>query len=165
MPNSDPLSILLAHNRWATQQLLEACAKLDEQQFHQRFEMGPGSLHDTITHIVSAMQIWGQSLAGQEPTPRMDQDGRRRTPIELQAPLQNAADALAAQAMRLPLDQMVSRVREGKTMTLTRAAVLIQVTTHGMHHRAQCLNMLRQLGVKPLPPSSVVEWTRLAEGA
>ena len=30
-----------------------------------------------------------------------------------------------------------------------------------MHHRAQCLNMLRQLGVTPLPPSSVAEWTWL----
>jgi uncharacterized damage-inducible protein DinB len=33
--------------------------------------------------------------------------------------------------------------------------------THGMHHRAQCLNMLRRLGVQPLPPSSVAEWTWL----
>jgi uncharacterized damage-inducible protein DinB len=28
-----------------------------------------------------------------------------------------------------------------------------------MHHRAQCLNMLRKLGVTPLPKSSVAEWT------
>jgi uncharacterized damage-inducible protein DinB len=41
--------------------------------------------------------------------------------------------------------------------------VLTHVTTHGMHHRAQCLNMLRQLGVTPLPPSSVTEWTWMGE--
>jgi uncharacterized damage-inducible protein DinB len=39
----------------------------------------------------------------------------------------------------------------------------MQVTTHAMHHRAQCLNMLRHLGVTPLPPSSVAEWTWLAD--
>jgi uncharacterized damage-inducible protein DinB len=55
---------------------------------------------------------------------------------------------------------MVTRVtRAGQTIRLTRAAVFAQITTHGMHHRAQCLNMLRQLGVTPLPPSSVAEWT------
>jgi uncharacterized damage-inducible protein DinB len=63
-----------------------------------------------------------------------------------------------------PLEEMVTRrLRDGKTLQLTRGAVLAQVATHGMHHRAQCLNMLRQLGVSPLPPSSVVEWTRLGD--
>ena len=32
-----------------------------------------------------------------------------------------------------------------------------------LRHRAQCLNMFRQLGVDPLPPSAVVEWTMLAD--
>jgi uncharacterized damage-inducible protein DinB len=40
----------------------------------------------------------------------------------------------------------------------------MHVATHGMHHRAQCLNMLRQLGVNPLPPISVLEWI-LSTGA
>jgi uncharacterized damage-inducible protein DinB len=44
-----------------------------------------------------------------------------------------------------------------------RAAVLAHVTTHGMHHRAQCLNILRRLGVTPLRPSSVAEWTWVGE--
>jgi uncharacterized damage-inducible protein DinB len=32
-----------------------------------------------------------------------------------------------------------------------------------MHHRAQCINMLRQLGVTPLPNSSVADWMRSAD--
>jgi uncharacterized damage-inducible protein DinB len=40
--------------------------------------------------------------------------------------------------------------------------MLIHVTTHGMHHRAQCLNMLRQLAVPGisdrLPEIDVLEW-------
>jgi len=34
-----------------------------------------------------------------------------------------------------------------------------------MHHRAQCLNMLRQLGVDPVPPSAVVEWIMMVDQA
>jgi uncharacterized damage-inducible protein DinB len=63
MPTSDPLDILLAHDRWATRNILDACSKLSDEQFHQRFEMGPGSLHDTITHVLAAMRLWGDLLA------------------------------------------------------------------------------------------------------
>ena len=71
-----------------------------------------------------------------------------------------AADELIAIAKAHPLDELVTRVREGKEYTFTRGTVLTHVTTHGMHHRAQCLNMLKHMGVSPLPPSSVVEWAR-----
>jgi len=164
MPESDPLNILLSFDRWATARMLDACGKLTDEQFHHRFDMGPGSLHDTVTHIVGAMRAWTQTLTGQPPQPRIDTDGRRRTVAELRALLDETAPAFAAEARRLPFDAMVTRVtRDGQTIQLARGAVLMQVTTHGMHHRAQCLNMLRQLGVKPLPPSSVAEWTRLAD--
>jgi hypothetical protein len=32
-----------------------------------------------------------------------------------------------------------------------------------MHHRAQCLNLLRRLGVEKLPPSSVLEWMMMVD--
>ena len=51
-----------------------------------------------------------------------------------------------------------------RTITLPRGVMVIHVTTHGMHHRAQGLNMLRHIGVTPLPPSSVTEWAWLGDG-
>ena len=70
-----------------------------------------------------------------------------------------SADDFAKSVRGHPLDEIVSRERNGKMYSFTRGAVLTHVATHGMHHRAQCLNMLRKLGVAPLPPSSVMEWT------
>jgi uncharacterized damage-inducible protein DinB len=163
MPESDPLQILLAHDRWATTQLLDACGKLTADQFHRRFEMGLGSLHDTLTHVVGAMRAWTDGLAGHELRPRIETDGQRRTPEQLSALLDEACQAFAAEARRRPLEETISRTRDGKTFIFTRGAVLTHVTTHGMHHRAQCLNMLRQLGVTPLPASSVTEWTLMGE--
>ena len=162
MPASDPLSILLAHDRWATRQILDACTKLTHDQFHQRFDLGPGSLHDTLTHILGAMRTWTHSLAHQELGPRLEQDPPR-SPAELLTLLDQCSNDFESEATRLPLDATISRIREGHTFTFTRGAVLTHVATHGMHHRAQCLNMLRQLGVKPLPPSSIAEWTRIAD--
>jgi uncharacterized damage-inducible protein DinB len=162
MPTSNIQEILLAHDSWATRQILEAFAKLTEDQFHQRFDMGPGSLHDTTTHILGAMRAWTQTLAAQEPGSRLEHGGRR-SPAELLVLLDQCAREFAAEAHRRPLDETASRVREGKTYHFTRGAILAHVATHGMHHRAQCLNMLRHLGVKPLPPSSVTEWSMMAD--
>ena len=163
MATSDPLKILLAHDRWGTRQILDACSKLSDEQFHQRFEIGPGSLHDTITHMLGAMRAWTQLLAGQEMGARLEKDGRRSMG-ELVGLLDICANEFASEAVRLPLEAMVSRTREGKIYQFTRGAVLTHVATHGMHHRAQCLNMLKQLGVKPLPLSSVAEWTWAGDG-
>ncbi len=160
---SNPVEILLTQNRWATRNLIEACATLPEEQFHQAFEMGPGSLHDTTTHILGAMRGWGDMLAGREQRPRLE--GEKRTPQQLLELLDEIADDLEASASAHPTDEEVSGSRGERTFTFTRGAVLTHVTTHGMHHRAQCLNMLRQLGVDPLPPSAVVEWILMADGA
>lgn len=161
MPTSDPIEILLAQNRWATRNLIEACATLPSDQLHRRFEMGPGSLHDTITHVLAAMQGWGDMLAGREQRPRLE--GEKRTPKELLELLDEISDDLEASAGAHPTDELVTGSRGGKSYTFTRGGVLTHVTTHGMHHRAQCLNMLRSLGVDPLPPSAVVEWMLMAD--
>lgn len=164
MAESDPLQILLQHDKWATTRILDACTKLTDEAFHKRFDMGPGSLHDTLTHILGAMRTWSDSLMGIEPRPRLETDGQRRTPEQLRDLLEESCGQLFGEAARRPLSEVVvRRLRSGRTIEMTRGAVLTHVTTHGMHHRAQCLNMLRQLGVKPLPPSSVAEWTRLAD--
>ena len=47
------------------------------------------------------------------------------------------------------------------------AEPLVHVTTHGMHHRAQCLNMLRHLGVPGvsdrLPEIDPLDWQLQAQ--
>jgi uncharacterized damage-inducible protein DinB len=164
MAESDCLQILLTHDKWATAQLLEACAKLSQEQFHRRFDIGPGSLHDTLTHVLGAMRTWTETLAEVQPGPRLEDDGQRRTPERLRPLHEETWRAFAAEARRRPVAEVVTRkLRDGRTVQMTRGAVLTHVTTHGTHHRAQCLNMLRRLGVEPLPANSVAQWTWLAD--
>jgi len=158
MPASNPLDILLAHDKWATKQILQACQNISPEQFHQKFDMGPGSLHAATLHILGAMRVWEDVLAGRPQRPRLEEDATPKTPAELLGVLDEIADDLAATAKLHPVEETVTRIRGGKPYTFTRGGVIAQVMTHGMHHRAQCLNMLRRLGVTPLPPSSVVEW-------
>lgn len=161
MPTSDPLTILLHHDRWATEALLDACDALDEAQFHREFEMGCGSLHDTLVHMLGAMKAWGDLLAGRPPSPRAE--ARRWERSELRTGITEAADSLEQSAAAGALSETSTPERGGQRFTFARGAVLTHITTHSMHHRAQALNMLRHLGVDPLPMSSVLEWTNTVD--
>jgi uncharacterized damage-inducible protein DinB len=151
------MEILLEHDAWATRQILNAVAALSPEQFHKRFEMGAGSLHDTVTHMLAAQRAWADMLAGRAERPRLE--GTQRTAAELSALHEEIAAELAAAARAHPVEEIVSRERGGKVYSFTRGAVVTHVTTHAVHHRAQCLNMLRHVGVEKQPASSVLQWT------
>ncbi|MGI9012787.1 MAG: DinB family protein [Phycisphaerales bacterium] len=160
MMQSDPLDILLDHNRWATNDVLDACNGLSTEQWHQAFPMGLESLHATLRHVVAAIRAWSDVLAQREARPRLEEGGDL-TVAAIKSLHDEAADEFDQLARTHPLDEVVTREWRGKTYTFTRGAVITHVATHGMHHRAQCLNMLRQLGVdtQTLPNPSVLNWT------
>ena len=163
MPTTDPAEILLKHNRWANGQMLDACGKLSDEQLHREFPMGPGSLHNTLAHIAGSQRGWATMLAGGEPKPRIEKGGPY-TFEQLRALFEDSTKELEEALAAHPLDTIATAERDGKRYAFARGGVLTHVTTHGMHHRAQCLNMLRQLGVDPLPHSSVVEWMLMVDG-
>jgi len=147
----DTLDIMLEHNAWATREVLRACGALDDGAWHRTFEIGPGSLHDTLTHIVGAMFRWADRIDGapREVRPSIE-DGTRRTPIELRALLDLAAADLAASAARARhrgLATALDVTLGGRLYRFTLGGMLVHVATHGTHHRAQCLNMLRRLEI------------------
>ena len=51
--------------------LLERCRPLTRDQFHQRFEIGLGSLHDTLTHIVGVVRRWTDRIDGRTLRPAL----------------------------------------------------------------------------------------------
>lgn len=163
MPSSDPVQILLDVNTWAMRNLIDACEPLTPEQLHQRFDIGPGSLHDTLTHILGSTRAWGDMLAGREPRDRLE-SGTQRTCAQLRELLDLIDAEFRRAALARPFNESVTGTRGGHTYTFTRGGVITHVLTHGFHHRAQCLNMLRHLGVERLPRSAVVEWMLKVDG-
>jgi uncharacterized damage-inducible protein DinB len=144
---------------------LLACEKLPDEQFRRKFDIGPGSLAATITHIIGAIRAWTDTSAQRPHRPRPEHSGIAYTPAQLMQLLNESEDEFIAISKAHPLDEIVKRTRDGVDYFFTRGAVIAHVATHGMHHRAQCLNMLKHLGVIPLPKSSVTEWTQAADAA
>jgi uncharacterized damage-inducible protein DinB len=183
---SDPLDIMLSHHRWSNHELLVACRPLSTAQFHQLFPIGlgdKGGLHRNITHMISAAGRWADRIRTIEPmraplepfmfAPPPDQpqaDARDRTPDELIElnqrfcdDLEDAARFSRAAGLGSTFSTIIPATGGPKTYTYTRAAALTHVLMHSHYHRAQCLNMLRQLGVTVLPLTSVTEWQLAGE--
>ena len=162
MPTTDPIDVLFAFERWATSNLLQVCATLTDEQFHQEFEMGTGSLHNNVTHILGAMRGWSDVLAESD-EPRVRLEEGKRSVAELTQLHGEIADEFEALVRAHPFDEIVTPSRGGKSFEFARGGIFPHVMTHSMHHRAQCLNMLKQLGVEKLPHSSILEWMMMGD--
>lgn len=159
MNTADPIDILITQDRWAMHRLLDACQSLTPEQFHQRFPIGLGSLHDSIVHILSASGASADVLAHRPQRPPLNL-AERRTPEQLRAMVEAITADLLTHARSGPPGELLQRARQDKVYTYTRSTILLHAATHGAHHRAQCLNMLRQIGLSPLPQSGMFEWSR-----
>lgn len=156
MQPSNPSAVLIAHDRWANQQLYTACKALTPEQLTQPFDMGTGSLHNNLVHNLGAMHGWTDVLNQTPSRPRLEEQTYTLDQIiELHDPTTNAFEQAA---LANPFDTIINRDRGDQTYAFTVGGILTHVMTHSMHHRAQCLNMLRQLGCNTLPMSSVMEW-------
>lgn len=163
----DPLTVLLEHNRWATRRVLELCRALTPEQFHQRLEIGPGSLHDALRHLVTCMRDWADDIAGRPDRMDLERSDIARTPLsidDLERLLDEATDEYRGfiESSRDDLASVVNVTLGGTPCLFTRGVALVHPLVHGTHHRAQCLNMLRRLNVPGvsdrLPDLDVNDW-------
>ena len=161
MSPNDPLAVLLAHDRWATEQLLAACAPLTDAQLDRPFEIGRGSLRKTLVHLHDVIAGWDDAIAGHAETPPLPADAALPA---IAAAHPRVYDAFATTCAVGAADDSLSLQRGTRSIRAPRGGLLVHVLTHGTHTRAQALNMLRHLGVAPLPQSSVTEWM-IATGA
>lgn len=164
MTITDPHAVMIAHDRWANGQMYEACKKLSDEQFNQRFEMGEGSLHDNLVHNLGAMRGWTDVLNEVPNRTRLEES--THTLDEIIALHESVSADFEKAVYRQPFDTIIHRDRGERSYSFPVGGILSHVMTHSMHHRAQCLNMLRHLQVESLgglPMSSVMEWMLVGE--
>jgi uncharacterized damage-inducible protein DinB len=147
---------LFQHNDWAREKLLDRAAELTEAQLDHPFEIGPGSVRQALWHIYGAERIWIERIR----LPGFENLPPRSSAVLSAAGLAAAARSLA-QSRREWLEgrpapdlQRVARYQDAKGNPGAHPVghILLHVCNHGIHHRAQAVNMLRSLGQSsPLP--------------
>lgn len=133
-----------------------ACAsKLDEESYWREFPIGPGSVGKTLTHMLVAEWYYAKRMQGADVAPYEQwtlKDETRQTLSELQA----AWEVQAAETKRVIRDvrdwqdklsyEVTSDTGERHRIRASPADQFSQLFEHEVHHRAQVMNMLRQLG-------------------
>ncbi len=160
--NGEPLHILIEYDRWANQQVFDLCRSLTEADLDRKFDIGLGSLRRTLIHVVANMEYWFDRASSHDP-PRFDSPGTLPlgVMIERYNRVWEQIRSMITESDQAFLHGEVVSVFKEPTETFVvrfpRSAALLQLLDHGTHHRAQCLNMLRQLGIDSLPELSLID--------
>ena len=158
---------LYAYNKWANDKIIGLCDGLSDAQLDQPKEMGMGTLRATLFHILTADVVWverwesspwrefpndpaGKSIA--EIAQSLDEVGRRR----LDLIQQHQPDHWNA----------TIKYQDSKKTEYSHQLhdLLLHVWIHGIHHRAQALNYLKQFD-RTIPAG--IDWLfyKLATGS
>ncbi|HYE17472.1 MAG TPA: DinB family protein [Tepidisphaeraceae bacterium] len=143
---------LCRHDAWTTRALLVLAQDLPDESLDRAFDVGHRTLRRTFAHVVANMECWHDLMAGR---PQRAWDASRGRPDSI-ANLIIRLDTVAADLLRLATEfdtigdadftDYLDRPPRRKPL----GAGLLHVATHGMHHRAQCLYLMRMLGVPNL---------------
>jgi len=154
----DLLDRLLGHDDWTTRLLLQRCDELTDEQLDRPFDIGHRTVRQTLHHIIFNIDVWADLMAGEQV--RLD-----HTPGSVQALLSrfNEASSKLSRIARAVADrggwnEEWTDILDTPPAEKTYGSGIAHIITHSMHHRAQLLYMLHQLGLEGLPEGDVFSW-------
>jgi uncharacterized damage-inducible protein DinB len=164
----DLLDRLLAHDVWTTRQLIQQSRGLSDAQLDQVFEIDSRTLRGCYLHLIENMEVWNDLLYERTPRPEAVLDAKPRTLDGLLERLTEAGRELAILARRIARenrwDDVFMDVLDEPPRAKTFGGTIGHVITHNMHHRAQAMLMLEQLGVKEHVEGDLLTWESTAQG-
>ncbi len=150
----------------ARSKLLDWVRQLSDEQYTREFPIGHRSVRATLVHVASAEWGYVRRLRG-EPAPPIHERPFARFNTEPFAPLEGAW-AQQAQQTRAALREVQDWSRPVEYVTpfggrprrfrTTAAGVATQLLFHEVHHRAQVMFMLKQMGL----PAENLDYSVLA---
>ena len=154
--------------------VLEACAVLTDEQFRQPFEIGQGSLWKSLVHMHAAEYVWLEAMRG-NPRGLLPGDVAGKLPGNQEGDgaivsfdellirwrsLDQDWEGYLEGLSEAALDETVFRQSSKGLFGTKRRDALLHVCTHAHYTLAQTVNMLRHLGVAPLPDPMLITMAR-----
>ena len=146
--NGSMLADAFGHHVWATQQIIDACADLTEEQLATTVPGTYGSVIDTLRHTVGADVSYLDLFSDAGPS------GFDEEAADLAA-LRAAMEATgtgwkAVLATELDPNTVMTRLRDDGSESAAPLGIrLAQVIHHGTDHRSQVCTALTTLGIEP----------------
>jgi uncharacterized damage-inducible protein DinB len=141
------------YSRWATGELLRACAALAPHELTKQLGASHSSIVQTLCHMFDAERVWLARLEGERDgalpagyAPQLDFDALVSSWPNMSAAWRRRIAETEDPALSEPLSTMLPG---GNLWRHSRAEIVLHVTTHASLHRGQIVSMLRALGRTP----------------
>ncbi len=157
------LDRLLGHDAWTTRQLLLRCREMSDEQFDRQFDIGDRSLRATFEHIIACMEMHTDLMMGRTAYESYRDDESVDGMLTRLTIVAKDFAAFAAKVEREGrADEMVTNPGNGNRRSL--GGVIAHLITHSMHHRAQVMYIMEQLGVRNVIEGDALGWEAAARG-
>jgi uncharacterized damage-inducible protein DinB len=150
------LADAFGHHVWATIQVLDACAVLDDAQLTTTVPGTYGSISETLRHLVDGDVFYLNVMRGGEPE-AFDAEG---SDIQTLRDVMDGHDLAWQRLIAGDLDPAIDVVEYEANGYETHAPLgirLAQALYHGTDHRSQVCTALTSIGVEP-PPVEVWDY-------
>lgn len=145
------LTTLLDYSRWATEQVLDACSVLSEEELERDLKTSYTSVQGTLVHLFQSDRIWLSRLSGEPRSTMSDSDESWDLPALTTAWGQvHSAYATWVSTLEDPEQQLAYHRLNGEEREQPVWQVLLHVVNHASYHRGQITTLLRQLGYTPV---------------
>lgn len=152
----------LHYNDAMNDRILAAAVRVPSDGLDRPFEMGMGSLRRTLIHILAGESVWVRRWQGLHNTPWPD-ESVRHNPADIGREIAGVRaerdNFLRAQTPGTLAREITYRDSKGSYFSATLGDMMMQMCLHSTHHRAQAVNMLRQLGAEA-PEVDYMMWLR-----
>jgi uncharacterized damage-inducible protein DinB len=150
----DLLDRLLGHDAGTTRELLLLSRGLSDEQLDREFDLGHRTVRATALHVLRNMEVWADLMGGRLPR----EAPQEAWVVRLERAAEDLRRVARAVAERGGWDERFLDTLDDPPAEKTYGGAIAHVITHGMHHRAQWLHMLRRLGVEGVPEGDVLGW-------
>jgi uncharacterized damage-inducible protein DinB len=163
----DILDRYLGYEAWTLRHFINRCHEISPAQLHQQFDIGHGTLHATLAHIIGNIEVWTDLMRERPvrhllPLLETTDDYLERFDAAI-ADFANCARVLVAEGR---LDATYVDVLDNPPEPKTFGGTLLHVLTHTTVHRWELQHMVQRLGLGDLIEGDALSWEwRVQHGA
>lgn len=147
------------YHDWATDKVIDSLQSAEAAAWDIEFPMGLGTIRKTLTHLLDAESwwwgIWQGTGSGWPDSSGLGASELRDHWIDLRLKRRQFISNLNSDSAQ----RVTEAIAGGPIVKIRVIESLVQLCTHGTHHRAQLVNMLRRSQLKP-PAIDVIVWLR-----
>ena len=150
--NKEDILMLYQYNQWSTRKMLDAAARVTQEQFLARADFPHGGLRGTLVHTLFAEWIWRNRWQGISPTHRLKPE-EFPTFDSLRARWAEEEKSLMTFVQELTAEQLNSvvpyRTTDGSPKERILWQMMAHLVNHGTQHKTEAAAILTGFGHSP----------------